>query len=150
LNPDLTPFKNAAGKLVIFHGWRDANIFAESSINYYKSAQAVVGASTVNAISRMFLVPGMDHCSGGTGPNEFGQVNWKKPPNASAENDVIAALDRWVTAGIAPERLVAAKYVGNNTQNALTRTRPLCPYPQVATYVSGNVDVASSFVCTSP
>lgn len=145
-NPNATPFMNAGGKLLIFHGLRDANIFAQSSVEYYNAVQSVMGAASVDRFSKLFLVPGMDHCSGGTGPNQFGQVNWKPPVSNAPETDIVASLDKWVTTGTAPEKIIAASYSGTT----VTRTRPLCPYPQVAKYVSGDINAASNFQCASP
>ncbi|PVZ19661.1 MULTISPECIES: tannase/feruloyl esterase family alpha/beta hydrolase [unclassified Pseudomonas] len=141
--PDLGPFMRAGGKLILFHGLRDANIFAQSSVDYYRKLQATMGSSSTDAFSRLYLVPGMDHCSGGTGPDEFGQVDWKAPAQGAPESDVIASLDAWVSAGQAPATLVAAAYEGDR----LTRTRPLCPWPQVARYQGGDIDRAPSFTC---
>ena len=59
----------------------------------------------------------------------------------------MSALERWVEEGAAPDRLIAAKVVDGEVQ----RTRPLCPYPQVARYQgAGSVDDAASFACVDP
>lgn len=141
--PDLSPFMRAGGKLILFHGLRDANIFAQSSVDYYRKLHATMGSASTEAFSRLYLVPGMDHCAGGTGPDEFGQVDWKAPAQGAPESDVIGSLDSWVSAGQAPASLVAAAYEGER----LTRTRPLCPWPQVARYQGGDIDQADSFSC---
>ncbi len=78
---------------------------------------------------RLFMVPGMEHCGGGPGPD---QVNW------------MAALERWRESGIAPDRLIASR-VSNNRVNM---TRPLCSYPAVAHYNSvGSTNDAANFAC---
>jgi feruloyl esterase len=78
------------------------------------------------------MVPGMGHCSGGDGPNVF---------------DTVSALEAWVEQGKAPEKIVASHSSGGKVD----RTRPLCPYPQQATYTgSGSIDAAESFVCKAP
>src|SRR5262249_54750531 len=81
----------------------------------------------------LFMAPGMHHCQGtGPGPNRF---------------DMITALDEWVEKGMAPTSVVAS----HATNGVVDRTRPLCPYPQVAKYLGrGDVDAAESFVCPSP
>jgi feruloyl esterase len=81
---------------------------------------------------RLFMAPGMGHCAGGPGPNQF---------------DAIGALERWVEKGVAPDSLVATLNVGGKP----VRTRPLCPYPQVARYKgAGSIDDAANFTCAAP
>lgn len=78
------------------------------------------------------LVPGMGHCGGGEGPNVFDKVD---------------AMEQWVEHGKAPERIVAS----HSTAGNVDRTRPLCPYPQIAQYKgSGSIDDAKNFVCKEP
>ena len=65
-------------------------------------------------------------------------------------SDIIGALDRWVDQGIPPTKLIAMKFKDDNPSQGVTRTRPVCPYPQVARYKgSGGVDDATNFVCAS-
>jgi Tannase and feruloyl esterase len=88
------------------------------------------------------MVPGMQHCSGGLGPNDFGQFS-----NGSGDppSDISRSLERWVEQGTPPAQIVAAKSEGGKT-----RTRQLCPYPHVARWDgSGNTDNASSFTCVA-
>ena len=81
---------------------------------------------------RLFLAPGMGHCGGGEGPNVF---------------DKVGALEQWVEQGKAPEKLIAS----HSTNGKVDRTRPLCPYPQVAKYKgTGSIDDAANFVCRAP
>ena len=81
---------------------------------------------------RLFMVPGMQHCSGGPGPNQF---------------DMLIALEDWVERGQGPRRVIAAR-VANNV---VERTRPLCVYPRVAVYTgSGSTDEAENSVCRKP
>jgi feruloyl esterase len=80
---------------------------------------------------RLFMVPGMDHCGGGEGPNVF---------------DSVSVMEQWVEKGNPPAQIVAS----HTAVGQADRTRPLCTYPQVARYKgSGNIDEAASFVCTS-
>src|ERR1044072_5634648 len=95
---------------------------------------------------RLFIVPGMGHCGGGIGPNNFGNgAAGRRGP----EHNVFAALERWVEKGTPPERLIGSgKVLGDASK---TLTRPLCPYPQVARYNgTGDPNVASNFTCARP
>ena len=123
-NPDLKAFHDRGGKLIIYHGWSDAAIPATNSVNYYTSVVQKMGQKNVDSFVRFYLAPGMQHCSGGPGPNQF---NSSDP------------LERWVEQGEAPGQIIA--------HNA-DRTRPLCPYPQEAKYKgTGSIDDAANFVC---
>jgi len=103
-------------------------------VNYYKSVtSALGGADKVDASYRLFMVPAMAHCSGGEGPNTF---------------DMLSALERWVEQHQAPETIIATHRTPGGEAD---RTRPLCPYPQVAAYRgSGSADAAANFVCKAP
>ena len=129
-DPNLKPLFAHHAKLLMYHGFSDPNIMPENTINYYKSAVDASGglAKTKDSI-RLFMVPGMGHCSGGEGPNAF---------------DMVTALDAWVEEAKTPDRIIAAKL----KDGEVVRTRPLCPYPQVAKYVgTGSTDEAANFVC---
>ena len=129
---DLKPFVARSGKLLIYHGWADPNISPRASIGYYDRLVDTIGKSHVDNSIRLYMVPGMGHCGGGDGPNVF---------------DMLTAMDRWRDHGIAPAEVVAS----HSTKGVVDRTRPLCPYPQVAQYRgSGSVDEARNFVCTMP
>ena len=78
---------------------------------------------------RLFMVPGMAHCGGGDGTSNF---------------DMLGALERWVETKKAPEQIAASRVRNGQTD----RTRPLCPYPQVAVYSGmGSIDEAANFSC---
>jgi feruloyl esterase len=130
LDPNLRPFIARGGKLIQYHGWADPQIPASSSTQYYDSVvNAMGGADRVKDNYRLFMIPGMAHCGGGTGTATF---------------DMLTALEAWVEQGKAPAQIPASRVVNGKTD----RTRPLCPYPQVATYKgSGSVDDAANFVC---
>jgi feruloyl esterase len=130
VNPDLTRFAGRGGKLLIYHGWSDGSVAPRASVNYYSSVVKKMGGPVKTAEwVRLFMAPGMGHCGGGEGPNTF---------------DAVTALEHWVEQGKAPDRLIASRVAGGSVQ----RTRPLCPYPQVATYLgTGSIDEAASFVC---
>jgi feruloyl esterase len=128
---DLAVFVKRGGKLLIYHGWEDQNISPRGSVNYYTGLQKTMGAGVSSAV-RLFMVPGMGHCSGGDGPDQF---------------DAIAALEQWREYGKAPDQILASKVV----EGRVTRTRPLCPYPQVARYKgTGSIDKAENFACQAP
>ena len=123
-DPDLGRFRARGGKLILYHGWSDAAIPAENTIDYFNSVVRKMGEKNVDGFVRLYLAPGMQHCGGGPGPNVF---------------NVTAPLERWVEEGEAPGRIIARRD---------QRTRPLCPYPQAAKYTgNGSTDDAANFVC---
>ena len=130
LDPDLRPFKAHGGKLLMYHGWSDPAISALGTVDYFNKVGKVVGSQQeLDAFVKLFLVPGMHHCSGGPGPNEF---------------DALTALENWSEKGQPPAMMLAT----HKTDGKVDRTRPLCPHPQVATYKgSGSVDDAANFIC---
>jgi feruloyl esterase len=133
VNPDLRAFFRRGGKLLQYHGWSDQAVAPANSVNYYNSVVAKSGGTAnVQRSYRLFMVPGMTHCLGGEGTGTF---------------DALAALDRWVETGEAPAQIPASRTAGG----VVNRTRPLCPYPQVASYNgTGSIDEAANFSCRSP
>jgi feruloyl esterase len=128
ISPDLKAFRDHGGKLLMYHGWNDQLITAENSINYYNSVLAKMGPKQDDWF-RLFMVPGMEHCRGGPGPNQF---------------NLMGVMERWRESGEAPAQITAAHVANNNVD----RTRPLCPYPQVAVYKgTGSINDAANFVC---
>jgi hypothetical protein len=130
-NPDLSAFRSAGGKLLMYFGWADTALPPTMGTDYYEKVLATNGAGTTNFV-RLFMVPGMFHCRGGIGTDRF---------------DAMTVLINWVEAGSAPDVIEAARVEGGN----IVRTRPLCPYPQVARYTgSGSLDEAKNFACRAP
>jgi feruloyl esterase len=130
---DLRAFKKRGSKIILYHGWADPAISAYGTVDYYDRMTKIVGGQKeAEAFSRLYLVPGMHHCTGGPGPNSF---------------EMLPALENWVEKGMAPAAVVAS----HRTEGKVDRTRPLCPYPQVAQYTgSGSIDDAASFRCVAP
>jgi Tannase and feruloyl esterase len=126
-SPDLDAFKAKGHKLLLWHGWADAGLTPLATIKYYDEVKA--RDPKMGDYVRMFMMPGVLHCGGGAGPDT---ADWA------------AAIDSWVDAGKAPDRIVASKLANG----AVTRSRPLCAYPQHAVYNgTGSTDEAASFVC---
>ena len=145
-DPDLKRFKDRGGRLIVYHGWNDPAISPLNSIDYFRSVQAKMGAKQTDTFVRLYLAPGMQHCGGGPGPDSFGQSLLE---GADAQHSVSKALERWVENREAPDKIIATKYkTGGNPASGVVRTRPLCPYPQVAQYSgAGSTDEAASFRC---
>lgn len=107
-DPDLSAFAARGGKLILYHGWSDAAIPAQSTINYYEAIVAHMGANKAESFLRLFLVPGMQHCAGGRGPSAFN--NFAAPIHPlNPERDIAAALEAWVEMGRAPNSIIATK-----------------------------------------
>ncbi len=145
IDPDLRPFLARGGKLILYHGWCDAAIPAQSTIDYYRNVVKKLGAKAAGSAVRLFMAPGVQHCGGGAGPNVFGQAG--PAAGADAGTDLNAALERWVEQGVAPARIVASR----RSQGKVERTRPLCAYPAVARWKgSGSSDDEANFECALP
>jgi feruloyl esterase len=142
--------ENRRGRIIMWHGWEDPAISARDAIDYYE--QVARANHDSEDFFRLFMVPGMLHCSGGPGPNAFGQNLAQTPPLSNApEHDVLSALERWVEEGVAPRKIIAAKYVNDQPAQGILRTRPLCLYPAVAVYKGrGSTDDAANFACRKP
>jgi feruloyl esterase len=131
-DPDLGAFAARGGKLLLWHGWSDGLIPARSTIQYHRAVAAKLGPDVTRDHVRLFMAPGVAHCWGGEGPYQI---------------DALSALERWVEQGEAPERLLATRPLDGGA----TRSRPLCPYPQIAKYKgTGSTDDESSFDCAAP
>jgi feruloyl esterase len=133
INPDLRKFKAHGGKLIMYHGWDDALIPPQNSIDYYNRVLKVMsGPEKTTQFFRLFMVPGMGHCFGGEGTSNF---------------DALRALEQWVEQGKAPDTILAS----HATMGKTDRTRPLCVYPEAAKYKgSGSTDDAVNFSCSQP
>ena len=128
-NPDLSAFRAAGGKLIMWHGQADHALTVDRTIQYYDDVAKTMGnKNTIASFFRLFLAPGMHHCGGGSGLNSF---------------DALTPLENWVEGGMTPDAILAT-HVGPG----VARTRPLCSYPHVAVYDgSGDSDDAANFTC---
>jgi hypothetical protein len=125
---NLAPFRERGGKLIITYGWADAILQPMMGVDYYEQAVAANGPDTPEFL-RLFMAPGMAHCGGGVGPDQY---------------DAVTAVIDWVETGTAPDALIAKKIVDGE----VVRSRPLCLYPQTARHDgAGSIDDAASFVC---
>jgi feruloyl esterase len=130
-DPNLRDFRARGGKLLMTYGWADAILQPQMGVDYYEKAVAANGRDGTSFM-RLFMIPGMAHCAGGVGPDQY---------------DAVSAVIDWVEKGVAPDSLVAKKIVNGE----VTRSRPLCPYPQVARYRGqGSTDDAANFECKMP
>ena len=150
VDPDLRAFENHGGKLIAYNGWADHSTPPLRMIEYYNEVRNVHGDDT-SEFFRLFMLPGFHHCSGGPGPNVFGArgrplINLNDP-----QRDIMGAIVHWVEGGVAPDRIIGTKFVDDDAEQGVARTRPFCPYPQVARYTgTGSIDEASNFVCGDP
>ena len=175
-SPDLTRFKARGGKIIQYHGWNDAVVAPHTSPNYAHAlaqferlkglspaafdqavenlsaadvaAAAQAQAPTVQQYHRLFMLPNVAHCGGGSGPSNIGGGTGDPlPAFRNADSDVVLALARWVEQGVAPEAIVATTL----KDGAVTRQRPVCVYPRQARYNgSGDINIAANFSCVAP
>lgn len=130
-DPDLRQAQRHGTKLLMYFGWADALISPRAGVSYYERViERSGGVAKTRAFFRLFMVPGMTHCQGGPGPNAFGQSALTPGLREDAEHDIRRALETWVESGVAPKRLVAAKYVNEDSSQGVAMTRALCPFPQ--------------------
>ncbi len=132
VDTDLAAFKKRGGKLLSYTGWMDPVVPPQDTVAYYEGVtRAMGGVAATQSFYRLFMAPGMGHCAGGPGPNQF---------------DAVTALEQWVEKGKAPATLLAT----HSSAGKVDRSRPLCPYPQVARYKgAGSIDEAANFTCVA-
>ena len=136
-NPNLSPFQAAGGKLILWHGWSDEHISPLTTIAYHEALLAHMGKEAVGEFERLYLLPGVYHCGKGEGPSAV---------------DLLTPMMDWVEHGKAPDVVITRTptNAGNDfgqppseAKNgkapiaktaAVTRARPVYPYPAVAKY----------------
>jgi feruloyl esterase len=152
--PDLRRFFDRGGKLIVWHGWADAILQPEATLAFYQESLQKSGRRA-RASSRLFMIPGVDHCSGGTGADSFGQIG-AAPPSALPESNVAAAVVAWVENGRAPEALVGrhgalAPPGAPSTPSSQQFERLHCAYPNEPVLRAGaDVNQAASYTCQRP
>ncbi|MGH8128632.1 MAG: tannase/feruloyl esterase family alpha/beta hydrolase, partial [Gammaproteobacteria bacterium] len=128
-SPHLEKFRAHGAKMIVFQGASDPVFSLNDTLAWYREVEKLNHGAAAQFV-RVFPVPGMSHCGGGPATDQF---------------DAFGALVSWVEEGKAPDRIMAK--AGPKTPWP-GRTRPLCPYPQIARYVgSGSIEDAANFVC---
>lgn len=137
-------------KIIQYHGWNDQTLQPNYSPQYYDEVtRANGGLEATQAFYRLYMIPGMNHCSGGTGASNIGGVGMQLPPVRDESHDLVTALERWVERGTAPGQFIATKYTDNEAATRTVKfTRPLCLYPETPRYKgTGDPNEAANFVC---
>lgn len=160
-NPNLRSFEKHGGKLIQYHGWADYAIPPRSSIKYFDSVATTFGGEgKIKNFYRLYMVPGLEHCSSGPGPTTFLGPYQIQPSLDGKENSIvplgpghnmITALENWVEHGVAPDRIVATKYLDDKPEKGVDRTWLLCPYPMTAKWGGkGDWKESSTYTCEQP
>jgi len=105
-SPELSAFERRGGKLIIFHGWADATIPPQPTIAFVAAVTSRLGPDRVDSFVRLFMVPVLGHCTNRDDSQQFGQYG-QTPARGDPERDILAALERWVESGVAPEHIIA-------------------------------------------
>jgi feruloyl esterase len=143
---DLTAFKARGGKIIQYHGWADQQISPYASVDYYNKTVAKMSKADRDSFYRLYMLPGIYHCSGGPGVGNIGDSS--AAVSHDPEHDLVAAIDAWVTKNQAPTVLIGSHL---DEAKKVDRTRPLCPYPEEAKYNgTGDINDAKNFVCRDP
>lgn len=150
-DPDLSKFRKRGGKLIMYHGWSDALIMSQGTATYWQRVQQTLSDAKLPVdFAKLYMAPGMGHCSGGAGPNSFGQSSSGAVP-LEPKRDIFRALMAWSEKDTEPQEITATKFNNDDVAQGVLRTRPLCAYPRVARYKgSGSTDEATNFNCVSP
>lgn len=155
-SPDLKPFAEKGGKLILWHGWADPHISPLTTIAFHEAVLKEMGEAAVAGFERLYLLPGVYHCGNGEG---------------MASVDLLTPLMDWVEDGTAPEAVTTrtATEGGNSfglptaqkkerpadapaipAEPPVTRERPVYPYPALAKYIGGDPNAAASYVKGEP
>jgi feruloyl esterase len=132
------PLKANGGKIIQYHGWGDSLASCLWAPRFYEQVMNLMGTAETKSFYKLYVVPGMGHCGGGIGCNQ----TW---------NDGFGALVNWVENGTEPEALLGTRGADTDPYWPEARTRPLCPYPEVARWNgSGSIEDAENFMCVPP
>ncbi|KAG2785169.1 hypothetical protein Pcac1_g5289 [Phytophthora cactorum] len=144
-SPDLTAFKNAGGKLILWHGWSDEHISPRTTIAYHETLQKQMGGvEQVAEFERLYLLPGVQHCGRGEG---------------MAAIDLVTPLLEWVEQGNAPHKIITSTDLDDDlppwmpkpATPTVTRSRPVFPYPRLAKYTgTGDANDAANYIEGAP
>lgn len=144
-NPKLDQMKNHGGKILMYAGTYDQLVPFQDALNYYERViEAQHGLKQTQDFFRFFPVPGMGHCGGGPGLNDFGQ-GLTQNVKQDGEHDILTALVNWVEKGIAPEKIIATAFNCCDTVNKIRFQRPIYPYPKFPNYIGGDINSSSSY-----
>ena len=132
-DPNLKPFKDRGGKLILYQAWNETIIPPRTLMDYYREIEgAMGGADQTRDFVRLFMVPGSRGCPGFGNAEDF---------------DTLKAVEQWVEKGVAPEKIIYS----HRDRGKVYRTRPVCAYPNVAIYRgSGDPNDAANFSCGTP
>jgi feruloyl esterase len=149
-NPDLSRFAARGGKLILYHGWDDAAISPQNTVAFFNEVQKTMGSEKMDSFARLYMVPGMEHCAQGPGPNAFGQFGMETAKGP--KYGLFDSLEDWVEKGSPASDVFATKYApGEGGAMKPVMTRPLCAYPSVVKYKgSGDTNDAANFTCAVP
>lgn len=141
---DVAAFNGRKGKAILYQGWMDPAVAAMMTLGYYQDVEKKMGGEKkTEDFIRLFMVPGMLHCGGGAGTDQFGGSG-NDAPIPDKDHDLLSALENWVEHNQPPDRIIASRVV----EEKVVRTRPLCAYPAFARYKgTGDTDDASNFEC---
>jgi feruloyl esterase len=144
-NPDLSGLQKAGGKLIMYSGSADALVPFQDAIHYYERVVSQQGSlKRTQGFFRYFVIPGMGHCGGGPGINDFGQ-SIVTAAKQDSDHDILLALVKWVEEGIAPDKIIAGSLNCCSLGNGPAPQRPVFPYPKFPEYTGGDANAPSSF-----
>src|SRR6267143_2795709 len=151
IDPDLSEARERGVKIIQYHGWEDQTLQPAYSPKWYAQVvKANGGLERTQEFYRLFMIPGMRHCSGGPGAWVVGQGTGQQPLVRDDLHDVQTAIESWVEHGKAPSKFIATRLTRDDvTATTVQFTRPLCAHPKIARYKGGDRNSASSFVCVS-
>lgn len=138
--PNLSRYFARGGKLIVYHGWADAAIPPTQTIEFYGKILRQSGPQAAHS-ARLFMIPGMQHCYGGTGAELFGEQTAPQP-DSSPESDIAAALRDWVERGRVPDSVIGRSSLDRS------RERLHCAFPSEPVPVDGaDASRAANHVC---